>query len=60
MFEFFSNESLRKLVVGFGNLFNDVYVGKFDDSGELVEKNTNYIQPKRKIHQKNSRTKHHN
>tara|TARA_R110002012_G_scaffold65067_1_gene170754 strand:- start:318 stop:986 length:669 start_codon:yes stop_codon:yes gene_type:complete len=39
MFEFFSNESLRKLVVGFGNLFNDVYVGKFDDSGELVEKN---------------------
>jgi hypothetical protein len=30
---------LRKLVVGFGNLFNDVYVGKFDDSGEIVEKN---------------------
>lgn len=39
MFKFFSNESLRKLVVGFGNLFNDVYVGKFDDSGELIEKN---------------------
>tara|TARA_R110000824_G_scaffold30331_2_gene99964 strand:+ start:118 stop:786 length:669 start_codon:yes stop_codon:yes gene_type:complete len=39
MFQFFSNESLRKLVVGFGNLFNDVYVGKFDDSGEIVEKN---------------------
>jgi hypothetical protein len=38
MFEFFSNESLRKLVVGFGNLFNDVYVGKFDGD-ELVEKN---------------------
>jgi hypothetical protein len=38
MFEFFSNESLRKLVVGFGNLFNDVYVGKFDGE-ELVEKN---------------------
>jgi len=39
MFEFFSNESLRKLVVGFGNLFNDVYVGKFNDNGELLEKN---------------------
>ena len=39
MFQFFSNESLRKLVVWFGNLFNDVYVGKFDDSGEIVEKN---------------------
>ncbi len=39
MFKYFSNESLRKLVVGFGNLFNDLYVGKYNDNGELVEKN---------------------
>mgnify|MGYP003140611274 FL=1 len=39
MFKYFNNESLRKLVVGFGNLFNDLYVGKYDDNGNLLEKN---------------------
>jgi len=39
MFNYFSNEALRKLVVGFGTLFNDIYVGKYDDNGNLVEKN---------------------
>ena len=38
MFNYFSNEALRKLVVGFGTLFNDIYVGKYDDNGNLVEK----------------------
>ena len=39
MFKYFHNEALRKLVVGFGGLFNDIYVGKYDSDGELVEKN---------------------
>lgn len=38
MFSYYNNESLRKLVVGFGNLFNDMYVGKYNDDGELIEK----------------------
>jgi len=39
MFKYFNNEALRKLVVGFGNLFNDVYTGKYDSDGNLLEKN---------------------
>ena len=38
MFSYYNNESLRKLVVGFGNLFNDMYVGKYNDDGDLIEK----------------------
>lgn len=38
MFDYFYNESLRKLVLGVGNLFNNIYVGKFDN-GILKEKN---------------------
>ena len=38
MFQYYNNESLRKLVVGFGNLFNDMYVAKYDKDGEMVEK----------------------
>lgn len=38
MFSYYNNESLRKLVVGFGNLFNDMYVGKYDKDGNLTEK----------------------
>jgi len=38
MFNYHNNESLRKLVVGFGNLFNDMYVGKYDKNNTLVEK----------------------
>jgi len=39
MFTFYNNESLRKLVAGFGTLFNDMYVGKYNDDGDLIEKN---------------------
>ena len=38
MFEYFYNESLRKLVLGVGNLFNNIYVGKYNN-GTLKEKN---------------------
>ena len=38
MFSYYNNESLRKLVVGFGNLFNDMYVGKYNNDGDLIEK----------------------
>ena len=38
MFQYYNNESLRKLVVGFGNLFNDMYVAKYDKDGEMIEK----------------------
>ena len=38
MFKYFYNEALRKLVLGVGNLFNNVYVGKYDN-GTLKEKN---------------------
>ena len=38
MFNYHNNESLRKLVVGFGNLFNDMYVGKYNKNNTLVEK----------------------
>jgi hypothetical protein len=38
MFSYYNNESLRKLVLGFGNLFNDMYVGKYDKDGNLTEK----------------------
>ena len=39
MFTFYNNESLRKLVAGFGTLFNDMYIGKYNDDGDLIEKN---------------------
>jgi len=38
MFQYFYNESLRKLVVAFGNLFNNVQIGKYDSNGTLTEK----------------------
>ena len=38
MFSYYNNESLRKLVVGFGNLFNDMYIGKYDKENNLIEK----------------------
>ena len=38
MFNYYNNESLRKLVVGFGNLFNDMYVAKFDKDNNIIEK----------------------
>lgn len=39
MFNYFYNEALRKLVLGFGNLFNNIYVGKYDSAGTLLDKN---------------------
>jgi len=38
VFQYYNNESLRKLVVGFGNLFNDMYVAKYDKDGDIIEK----------------------
>lgn len=38
MFQYYNNESLRKLVVGFGNLFNDMYVAKYNKDGGMIEK----------------------
>ena len=39
MFTYFYNEALRKLVLGFGNIFNNIYVGKYDSNRILKEKN---------------------
>ena len=38
MFQYFYNESLRKLVVSFGNLFNQIQIGKYDSNNALQEK----------------------
>jgi len=38
MFQYFYNESLRKLVVAFGNLFNQIQIGKYDESDNITEK----------------------
>ena len=38
MFQYYYNESLRKLVVAFGNLFNQIQIGKYDSSDNLSEK----------------------
>ena len=39
MFTYFKNDALKKLTLGFGNLFNNIYVGKYDSTGALSEKN---------------------
>jgi hypothetical protein len=36
MFSTFYNESIRKLVIGFGSLFNDLNVRQFDSSGNVT------------------------
>ena len=38
MFNYFYNESLRKLVVAFGNLFNQIQIAKYDSSNNISEK----------------------
>lgn len=38
MFEYYDNEALRKLVIGFGSLFNDILVSKDDNHGNSIEK----------------------
>ena len=37
MFSTFYHESLRKLVVGFGSLFNNLNVRKFDSSDNVLQ-----------------------
>lgn len=32
------NETIRKLVIAFGSLFNEIYLSKFDADGEVTEK----------------------
>ncbi len=39
MFTYFKNDALKKLTLGFGNLFNNIYVGKYNSNGNLSEKN---------------------
>jgi len=36
MFEYFYHEILRKTVIGFGTLFNEIYIKKKNDSGKIV------------------------
>ena len=38
MFEYYNNEALRKLVIGFGSLFDDILVSKDDNQGNSLEK----------------------
>ncbi len=38
MFQYFYNESIRKIVVGFGSLFNDIYVARKDKNGDEVQR----------------------
>ena len=38
MFSHFYNESIRKLVVGFGGLFNQIQIHKFNSDGSVKEK----------------------
>ena len=33
MFNYYDNESLRKLVIAFGSLFNELYVTRSDSNG---------------------------
>ena len=35
MFTTFYNETIRKTVIGFGSLFDDIFVQRFDSSGNL-------------------------
>ena len=36
MFEYYNNEALRKLVIGFGSLFDDILVSKNDNQGNAI------------------------
>ena len=38
MFEYYNNEALRKLVIGFGSLFDDILVSKDNNQGESIQK----------------------
>jgi hypothetical protein len=36
MFEYFYHEILRSTIIGFGTLFNNIYLKKFDDNGKVI------------------------
>ena len=38
MFTTFYNETIRKTVIGFGSLFDDIYVQRLNSSGQLEKK----------------------
>lgn len=38
MLEYFYHQSIRKVVVAFGTLFNDVHIARYDDDGKEVER----------------------
>jgi len=38
MFRYFYNESIRKIVVGFGSLFNDIHIARKDKNGDEVQR----------------------
>lgn len=38
MFEHFYHQTIRKIVVAFGALFNDIYISRYDDAGGEVER----------------------
>jgi T4-like virus Myoviridae tail sheath stabiliser len=38
MLEHFYHKTIRKVVVSFGTLFNDIYIARFDDSGNELER----------------------
>ena len=38
MFSTFYNETIRKTVIGFGSLFDDIYIQKINASGQTTKK----------------------
>ena len=38
MLEYFYHKTIRKVVVAFGTLFNDIYIARYDDNGDEVER----------------------
>ena len=38
MFQYFYHGTVRKVVVAFGSLFNDIYVSRKDESGNEIER----------------------
>ena len=38
MLEYFYHQSIRKIVVAFGTLFNKVYIARYDDAGAEIER----------------------
>ena len=56
MFTTFYNETIRKTVIGFGSLFDDIFVQRFDSSGNLQKRFcSSLIRTKREIYSNASR-----